>query len=328
MMQTINPHGPDRTAQIMSRYRPIAPRPDSLKPNSATDDGGAAAAADHSGIRKSPYLRTVWAHLQARPTRTRKRGRAASFSPPSLKRARTCLQGLIPPMAGNLAASWNFVPINCCLDTAVTTLAESVELPLLRDSPLIPAAVEDKEKEKEIDLNLSMASEEPDLKVRPAGVISPRPVRPVGSTVVVEGISSEIRRLPAAMGAEEVEEIVEAEVLPAIVSDSSNKVRMCNAAYKELVGQPECGWLERAGGGGACRRIGGGIWLRCNVERWLHGFSGWVRIEWERDGLKRCVRASCEALKLECAAKDYQFLWRFYGFKSGTEEDNGPSAGQ
>ncbi|CAA0840717.1 Unknown protein [Striga hermonthica] len=266
MMQTMTRHGPDRTAEIMSRYRPIAPRPDTLKPNPSTDGGGAAAASDHSGVRKSPYLRTVWAHLQARPTRTRKRSRAASFSPPSLKRARTCLQGLIPPP------------------------------PAYHHLPNSPAG------------NLAA------------------PVRPVGSTVVVEGISGEIRRLPAAMGAAEVEEVVEAEVLPAIVSDSSNKVRICNAAYKELVGQPECGWLERAGGG-ACRRIGGGIWLRCNVERWLHGFSGWVRIEWERDGLKRCVRASCEALKLECVAKDYQFLWRFYGLKSGTEED-GPSADQ
>ncbi|GER31100.1 2-oxoglutarate dehydrogenase E1 component [Striga asiatica] len=277
----------------MSRYRPIAPKPDTPNPNSAAD-----------GDQKSPYLRTVWAHLQSRPTRTRKRGRAAAFSPASVKRSRACL---VHPLAyHNLAANLKFVPVGCCLDSAVTLLADSVELPLLR------------RKEKEIDLNLTAAAEEEerDIPVGPV-VVSPKPIRPVGSSVVVESISGDPRRFAAAKGADAVEEMVEAERAPAIVSDSRDRVRMCNAAYRELVGQPECGWLDCTGGGGACRRIGGGIWLRfagSEVEKCEHGFSGRVRIEWESgEGVKnKCVRAFCEGLKLECMAKDYQFMWRFY----------------
>ncbi|CAA0815997.1 Unknown protein [Striga hermonthica] len=283
-MQTMNPYGPDRTAEIMSRYRPIAPKPDTSNPNPAAD-----------GDQKSPYLRTVWAHLQSRPTRTRKRGHAAAFS--SVKRSRALL---VQPLAADLS----FVPVGCCLDSAVTLLADSVELPLLR------------REEREIDLNLMAAEEEePDIPVGPA-VVSPKPIRPVGSRVVVESISGDPRRFAAAKDADEVEEMVEAERAPAIVSDSRDRVRMCNAAYRELVGQPECGWLDCAGGG-ACRRIGGGIWLRfagSEVEKREHGFSGQVRIEWESgEGVKnKYVRALCEGLKLECAAKDYQFMWRFY----------------
>ncbi|EYU36389.1 hypothetical protein MIMGU_mgv1a014853mg [Erythranthe guttata] len=102
MIQTINPYATARTAEIMSRYRPIAPKPESPATGSAAENDSSAVP---SGIRKSPYLRNVWAHLQARPTRTRKRGRAAAFSPPSVKRARTCLQGLASPYQGVITGS-------------------------------------------------------------------------------------------------------------------------------------------------------------------------------------------------------------------------------
>ncbi|KAL0322988.1 UNVERIFIED_CONTAM: hypothetical protein Sangu_1918100 [Sesamum angustifolium] len=79
MIQTISPYASARTAEIMSRYRPIAPKPEAPSPNSAAENDNSALP---NGIRKSPYLRNVWAHLQARPTRTRKRGRTAAFPPP------------------------------------------------------------------------------------------------------------------------------------------------------------------------------------------------------------------------------------------------------
>ncbi|GFQ07626.1 hypothetical protein PHJA_002906700 [Phtheirospermum japonicum] len=325
MIQTINPYASSRTAEIMSRYRPIAPRPETLSPNSMPENDNPSGLP--TGIQKSPYLRNVWAHLQARPTRTRKRGRTAAFAPPSTKRARPCLQGLIPAPAFNQAtysparslsmhgfahAAANLVPINCCLDTAVTTLAESVALPLL----CCDAA--DRGKEKGIDLNLAAAAVEEAVE-SPRVVISPRPVRPVGSTVLVEKISDDLRRkrMPV-KGAEEVEEIVEAEKVPTIVSDSNNKVRMCNSAYRELIGQPECGWLDCAAGNQ--RRIGGEISLKfvhSKVQLSMHGFKCRVKIEWESKGIKKSVNAYCHGVKLACPAKDYQFLWRFYETDQG-----------
>ncbi|KAL3634124.1 hypothetical protein CASFOL_021178 [Castilleja foliolosa] len=301
MIQTINPYASSKTAQIMSRYRPIAPKPQTLTPNPIPEIDSSSGLP--TGIHKSPYLRNVWAHLQARPTRTRKRGRTAAFSPPSAKKARPCLQGLIP--------SPNFVPISCCLDAAVTNLAESVALPLLCSAP--PG------KEKGIDLNLKV--EELDLPARV--IISPRPVRPVGSIVLVDKISDDLRmKRMAVKGEEEVEEIVEAEKVPTIVSDSNNKVRMCNSAYKEMIGQPECGWLDCAGGGG--RRIGGEVTLNfvhSKVQLSMHGFKCKVKIEWEQ----KSVNAYCHGVKLACPAKDYQFLWRFYevgqGLKNGSDVD-------
>ncbi|KAK6130811.1 hypothetical protein DH2020_035452 [Rehmannia glutinosa] len=330
----------------MSRYRPIAPKPESSNPNSMAENENSGLP---NGIRKSPYLRNVWAHLQARPTRTRKRGRTAAFAPPSVKRARTCLQGLSPPFqvtnspAKNLAMHGftiagngvlappqiSLVPMNCCLDSAVTTLAESVALPLFCGAAAVQPTVINKG--KEIDLNMTAADQVPEeLDLLPQlqepakpSVISPRPVRPVGSSIFVESISDDLRReIMAAMGPEEVEEIVEAENVPTIVSDSNNKVRMCNAAYKELVGQPECGWLDCAsagkicGGGGACRRIGGEISVQFleskKVEMCMHGFSCRVKIEWESKGKKNSVNANCNGVKLACEGKDYQFLWRFF----------------
>ncbi|KAL6504585.1 hypothetical protein OROHE_023343 [Orobanche hederae] len=340
MMQTINPYASTRTAEIMSRYRPIAPKPESPSPNSMAEDENAAVP---SGIRKSPYLRNVWAHLQARPTRTRKRGRNAAFAPPSsVKRGRPCLQGLISlpayhathSPAENMQAihgfnqpASNFVPIKCCLDTAVATLAESVTLPLFCCTTPLPAAaqppIRDKGRENGIDLNSTAAAvEELDLfpeTVRPR-VISPRPVRPVCSNILVGRISDDLRpQVMAGNEAEEVEVFVEAEKLPVIVSDSNNKVRMCNSAYKEMIGQPECGWLDccaAAGGGGACRRIGGEISLEFSdsrVQMCMHGFSCRVKIEWEsREGIRKCVNAYCDGVKLACRrSMDYQFLWRF-----------------
>ncbi|KAL9143879.1 hypothetical protein ABFS82_14G262800 [Erythranthe guttata] len=340
MIQTINPYATARTAEIMSRYRPIAPKPESPATGSAAENDSSAVP---SGIRKSPYLRNVWAHLQARPTRTRKRGRAAAFSPPSVKRARTCLQGLASPYQGVITGSpaknlamhgfshaaaaaangqmgqFSLVPLNCGLDTAVTTLAESVAMPLVCPARR-PGTVTNKGKEKEIDLN--QGPEELDLlsePVKPNVIISPRPVRPVGSSIIVKSISGGIESQTTVKGAEEVEELAEAEATPAIVSDSKNKVRLANSAYREMVGQPECGWLDCAAGnsvpGGAWRRIGGEVSLQfvdTDLQLSARGFTCRVKIVWESEGKNKCVEASCVGVRLACEAKDYQFLWRFH----------------
>ncbi|XP_051149912.1 uncharacterized protein LOC127264424 [Andrographis paniculata] len=346
MIRTINPCAAAKTAEIMSRYRPIAP-----KPEVASQENDGSALPD--GIKKSPYLRNVWANMQARPTRTRKRGRTAAFAapPPPVRRTRACLQGLAPPYqigdspARNLAMHGfnrpagvqpeipiyrNLIPLKCGLDTAVTTLSESVSLPVICPAPpRTPRSGSGKE--ISIDLNTTAAAapaaaqspEELDFMaqlyepVKPA-VISPKPVRPVGSSITVMSIHDDTG-VNTAVSAEDVEALVEAEEAPVIISDSRNKVRLTNSAFKEMVGQPECPWLDCAGGGtgGRSRRIGGEVVLQFSgSEPRLEtrtGFRCRVKIEWETDGEKKSLDSICRCVRCTCRqGKDYQFLWRIH----------------
>ncbi|PIN05149.1 hypothetical protein CDL12_22311 [Handroanthus impetiginosus] len=335
MIRTINPYGSARTAEILSRYRPIAPKPETPAGGSTPENENSAMP---QSIRKSPYLRNVWAHLQARPTRTRKRGRTTAFSPPSVRRTRTCLQGLSPPYSPPGAGTRNpamhgfshtgdglappqisLVPLKCGLDTAVTTLAETVALPLLRYPTQLPILIAENCR-KSLDLNANVDQRPQELDFMPQlrepvkpSVISPRPVRPVGSTIVVRSlIRKTVTLATGPKKAEEVEKEAEAEAVPVVISDSRNRVRLTNSAYKEMVGQPECCWLDACGG--ACKRIGGEVALR--FEEWrpempVHGFRCRVRIEWESNGKKSCVEGLCKGEKLDCDGKDYQILWRF-----------------
>ncbi|KAK1549033.1 hypothetical protein Q3G72_007843 [Acer saccharum] len=103
-------------------------------------------------------------------------------------------------------------------------------------------------------------------------VISSQSIRPVGSSITLGCISENTSLNPAVQvpkKPEEVEEEVESETLPAIISDSNNKLGMANFAYKEMVGQPECSWLDcmvtnNDGklGGHSCKRICGEVMLR------------------------------------------------------------------
>lgn len=102
--------------------------------------------------------------------------------------------------------------------------------------------------------------------------IIPRPVRPVGSSITVDfmthlGATDPVLQRP------ELEENVEMESLPLVVSDSKNKVRLINSAYKELVGQPECLWLDSVA---ASKRLGGEVMLdisNSRMPRPSNGFS-------------------------------------------------------
>ncbi|CAI9777191.1 unnamed protein product [Fraxinus pennsylvanica] len=311
MIRTVNPYNTARTAEIMSRYRPIAPKPESGQENSGVSENPGVPQS----MRRSPYLRDVWNHLQARPTRTRKRGRS-SFAPPApaMKRASTCLQGLSPPYQITNSPAKNLA--------------------------ILGFAHNPNGKKPEIDLNIAVEySEElgflPQSKepINPV-VITPRAVRPIGSTISVKNISENSGKRATATGkqvlknATEVEEEVEAEAMPAVVSDSNNKVRLTNSAYKEMVGQPECCWLDSVpsyDGSGACKRIGGEVVLLLEDSCFslsLNGFNCWVKIEWASNGKRSCVNAYCEAMKLGCEAKDYQFLWRFHKSEASKSGSN------
>ncbi|KAL3505050.1 hypothetical protein ACH5RR_034891 [Cinchona calisaya] len=354
MMQTLNPYNTGKTAEIMARYRPIAPKPDAPTNPNGSDNNSSLP----EGIRKSPYLMNVWNQLQARPTRTRKRGRTA-LAPPIMKRTRTCLQGISPPYHYQVTANSpanalafpsfvhdpsglpqlsflpNLVPLKCGLDSPVATPSNTVSVPFL---PCNPKNFMGGDAEGGIDLNKAAeAPEELDFMQQlseavkgDSAVVKPQAIRLVGSSITVKYITED----PTARNggkqmiktAEEVEKEVESEALPAIISDSKNKVRLTNAAYNEMIGQPECLWYDvtsdggaiaRAGGGGACKRIGGEVVLdivnsSLAAKISSNGFTCCARIEWGgKDGNKNVVNAFCDGIRLACESRDYLFEWRF-----------------
>ncbi|PKI33409.1 uncharacterized protein LOC116206467 [Punica granatum] len=392
MIKTLSPYNSaattSKTAEILSRYRPIAPKPEIPATDGPTSPSSSSSPPSSMSqkIRQSPYLRNLWPQLQARPTRTRKRGRTA-ISPPAVKRQRTQSASLgiqpvpPPPSTTNACKSLSFqaftglaithqlLPaVNTGIETVTASPRSLVTLPLLPCPNAAPVTSEDRISAPErggilprgedqvIDLNLSTGMvtqipEEKDLlrQLQEAGnttnngtVIAPQPLRPVGSSISVGSISKGPRlasepRVPRKR--EEVEEEVESEELPAVISDSNNKVRLANSAYKEMVGQPECSWLESMvvggscggdKGGPSCRRIGGEVMLRFSSGEELpvysDGFSCWVRIEWGNvEGKKSSVRAFCEVSKLSCESKDYHFTWRFHtGTRSRALASQGP----
>ncbi|XP_010061650.2 LOW QUALITY PROTEIN: uncharacterized protein LOC104449253 [Eucalyptus grandis] len=362
MIKTLSPYSTTpaataKTAEIMSRYRPIAPKPETVP--SAASSAAESPTSMSPKIRQSPYLRNLWPQLQARPTRTRKRGRTA-ISPPAIKRPKTAATaagapaGVPSPCALPPTKSLSLqvfthglphIPLAGLMESPPVALAGSaaaassprslVTLPLLPCSPELNCMNTVRvEEAAAVDLNVNSAVEtipkEKDLLLQLQGpasgsgnVISPRPVRPVGSRISVGCISEDRRPDSPAPRArqkpEEVEEEVESEALPAVISDSKNRVRVVNSAYKEMVGQPECPWLEAmARGRRGGRRIGGEVAIRmCDEEAkvpvWAEGFSCWARIEWVGSGgEKSSVKAFCDAIRLRCDSKDYLFTWRFH----------------
>ncbi|KAE9588472.1 hypothetical protein Lal_00003128 [Lupinus albus] len=361
MIKTLTPYpNSAKTAEIMSRYRPIAPKPETS--STSMNEGSTSQK-----IKSSPYLRSLWSQLQARPTRTRKRGRAPLTLPSTLKRQKTHVLGICPPCHVSTSPSKNlsfqtfpslpqfhFPPSNRGLGMLnANTNQNLVTLPLLPCTPeKCPTPKFDSTKEVvavAIDLNTTAKNipEERDflqLLQRPVcnKVIAPQPIRPIGSCINVGCISdhsttSALQCAAKVKRKHEVEEEVESETLPAVISDSNNRIRMANSAYKEMVGQPECAWLESmvSGGGGAnngrfvqcSKRISGEVTLNlCDSSMVVpissNGFSCWVRIEWESEQKKVSVNAFCDVLRLTCESKDYLFTWRFH---TRTREGSQPS---
>ncbi|XP_026396523.1 uncharacterized protein LOC113291173 [Papaver somniferum] len=165
-------------------------------------------------------------------------------------------------------------------------------------------------------------------------LIAPQPVRPVGSSISVGCISEDPNSSSTAcvkkQQPEEVEAEVESDTLPVVVSDSRNKVRLANSAFKEMVGQPECAWLDSMGANSEKltskgKRISGEVMLdlsNSQVPVSSNGFSCNVKVEWGRNGEKSCVCAPCNVMKLSCESKDYLFTWRIHTTDFREESSN------
>ncbi|KAJ1291646.1 hypothetical protein BS78_02G331600 [Paspalum vaginatum] len=309
-MAMVQPADPAVKAnEILARFRPIAPKP-----------ALAAAPVAQAAAEGVVAANRVLCHLQSRPCRARKRGRPTTVVPVSPKPgAQTAAKRKRPAAAP-------YPPLRCSAATATDAVATatrvhvSVVVPgsacLHLASLPPPAAGASEALAKE-------AAEERDVpverdllrKLLEPKVISPRAVRPVCSTIHVECIRRGDASCTAVVSktAAEVEAELEADALPAVVTDSSNRVRLVNDAYKEMVGQPECPWLDAVAA--ASRRISGEVVLVVSEPSPLpetYGvFTCTARIGWGYDGKCTAVYAPCDVSRLQCESRDYHFAWRF-----------------
>ncbi|KAI5012391.1 hypothetical protein ZWY2020_024525 [Hordeum vulgare] len=227
----------------------------------------------------------VLCHLQSRPCRARKRGRLSA------------------------------VPVS----------AQPAAAKRKRAAYPVPPVGDEEEEEEERDVPV-----ERDLlrKLLEPKVISPRAMRPVGSTIhvesIVHGAVDAASSTTASKTAEEVEAEVETDALPAVVTDSSNRVRLVNDAYKEMVGAPECLWL---GAVAASRRISGEVALvvaeKAALPESPEGFSCTAKIEWEcGTGERTSIQAACDVSRVHCESRHYLFAWRFHTADASSPASN------
>ncbi|CAN6225872.1 unnamed protein product [Urochloa humidicola] len=315
-MAMVQPADPAVKAnEILARFRPIAPKP-ALAAAAASPVAQAAAEGVVAANR-------VLCQLQSRPCRARKRGRptVVPVSPKSSPAAQ--------PAAKRRRAAAPYPPLRCAAATdavvATATRAHvSVVVPVSACLPLasLPPATGVPE---DLQVKVLTAAEERDVpverdllrKLLEPKVISPRAMRPVCSTIHVESIhrtDTAIRAAVTSKTAAEVEAELEADALPVVVSDSCNRVRLVNDAYKEMVGQPECPWLDAVAA--ASRRISGEVVLvvadPASLPELPHGvFTCTARIEWEYGGKCTSIVAACDVTRLQSESRDYLYTWRF-----------------
>ncbi|KAL6855969.1 hypothetical protein ACP4OV_018771 [Aristida adscensionis] len=300
--------------EILARFRPIAPKPALAAPSPAQAAADGVVAANR-----------VLCQLQSRPCRARKRGRpsvvpaavppAAAAAQPALpRRKRAASAAPYPPLrcatATDAVATATRAHVSVAVPGSASACLPLVSLPPGTASAGEPAAkVASEEAERDVPVERDLLR-----KLLEPTVISPRAVRPVCSAIHVE---SSLRCAAAAAAAvsktaAEVEAELEADALPAVVSDSSNRVRLVNDAYKEMVGQPECPWLDAVAA--ASRRISGEVVLVVAEQAALpesHGvFTCTAKIEWEYGGRCTAIRAPCDVSRLQCESRDYLFIWR------------------
>ncbi|XP_068657162.1 uncharacterized protein [Aristolochia californica] len=313
-----------RTEQILSRYRPIAPKPQFFPSNLPFERTPPPANPPAA----APFV-ADFSNLLQKPSKTRKRSRGrASFS--EQKRAKSIHVGDLA-YAANTQLGLSLPGFNrdgFRSEKPTSSCGELVTLPLLPCSNETETLLKLYSQVEEVgDLKGNAEAAEKnllcELNAPPLGgantmgcgnVITPQPVRPVGSSIsigcVTEATQSNLPPVPKKP--EEVEEEVETGVLPSVVSDSHNRVRLANSAYKEMVGQPECPWLHSVA---ASRRLSGGVMLDlsdASVPVSSNSFSCRVRIEWASNGRKIFINAPCDVIRLSCKSKDYQYTWRFH----------------
>ncbi|KAL8130958.1 uncharacterized protein LOC141711255 [Apium graveolens] len=303
-MQTLNS---SKTAEILARYRPIAPKPPpdhEVKENITNPNSNPPEK-----IRDCGYVRGVWLHMEAQ---------AQAQARPMTRMTRKWGRALLAPKG-----SFGFSPYLSPKDLLSFLASPDVLL------PNYTMAVKDLDLNMHVpvekDLLRQLQAKEEQVQSETRDVIAPRPIKLVSSAIKIHPrtISNQEVAVQSRSKAKEIEVEMESEPLPTVISDSKNQVRLANSAYNRLVGQPECSWLDSidAGCGGdavKCNKICGEVMLQIPdtaVEEFVstsNGFFCLVVIEWGNSEYKSSITTLGEAVRLFCESRDYMFAWRFH----------------
>lgn len=144
-----------------------------------------------------------------------------------------------------------------------------------------------------------------------AKVIAPQAVRPVGSTITLQTVVRSDPHVAAQTESfESVQERLERGDMPSMITDSRDRVRWVNSAYKRMVGQPKCSWLASTvnnGCGGdeespAQVRLAGDVSLICDgaqLPAEAGAFQCWVRIQWSHQGEHSAMSVPAGVVRLD-----------------------------
>ncbi|MCO5574154.1 hypothetical protein L7F22_027934 [Adiantum nelumboides] len=146
-------------------------------------------------------------------------------------------------------------------------------------------------------------------------VITPQPVRLVGSVVSVESLAEIQNGNAMAASLELVKKRSEECEMPGFITDMSNVVRWVNSAYKVMVGQPECPWLASTMKDGGCGAptITGEVLLTCNVEVPTSAvcFSGRANVQWTKNtGERSCMTLPCDVSAFVDGYSKRMLVWK------------------
>lgn len=157
-------------------------------------------------------------------------------------------------------------------------------------------------------------------------VIRPRPSRPLRTSICID-CSNIFDTANSAVGVvmskktvmEVVTEMENPHGLPTIVSGyNNNRVHITNDAYKAMVGQLICPWLDFVPGVGTSRRINGEVVLSVRsfsvvprLSSLRCAFPCTARISWEREDATASLTVPCTVEHLPENPLDYRFIWKF-----------------
>ncbi|XP_034592342.1 uncharacterized protein [Setaria viridis] len=156
-------------------------------------------------------------------------------------------------------------------------------------------------------------------KLQVPKVIKPHPSRPKNTTIYID-----YSNIDEVVVSKKTPREVEAELevpntLPAIISGgNNNRAHLMNDAYKEMVGQPLCQWLDSLPGADASRRINGKVVLyaqKFSTVSYMPStrcvFPCTTNISWEDGDATTSLIVPCAVEHLTSSPNEYCFIRRF-----------------
>ncbi|GJN11156.1 hypothetical protein PR202_ga29328 [Eleusine coracana subsp. coracana] len=263
--------------EILAQFRPIAPKPSSL----------AVSPAQQAVAEGVVATNRVLCQLQSRTCRARKHGRPTTLMPASQT----------SPAAKRAAPPYPLLRCATATTDAVATATRAAHVSVVvpaASAAYVPMAVREEEQQQDVPVERDLLR-----KLLEPTVISPRAVRPVGSTIRVECITPQTDNMTSPTAAA-----------------VSNRARAAGQRGVQGDGGP-AGVPVAA----ASRRISGEVVLvvaeheQAALPESAHGvpFTCTATIEWECDGKCTSVSVPCDVTSLQCESRDeYLFIWRFH----------------